>query len=323
MKKNRILLIGVVLLALVVFFLKKKRTPSDLSSDSVEEVLNEGAAPTSLAGDSSKTPLLKKVGRSQLEEHQVSNPVIKSKSEVPVLDPRAKDKAKKNDEVLRYVLDEGLAVVQGDIVVGQLIEGTNEVSGYVKAPAIKVWNSREIPFYIQPSVKNPERITQALALFSSTAIRFVPFENQQDVLVFEDSNGVCKSYVGKIGGKQPIWVPLGCEAPEIAHELMHALGFVHEQNRTDRDQFIEVLMDNVEPQYKENFVKLSADLMRISGLEPFDFESLMIYPATMFAKSGKTTMRSKDSRQSIRPGEVLSTNDIERINKAFGGLPPE
>ena len=61
--------------------------------------------------------------------------------------------------------------------------------------------------------------------------------------------------MGRFGGPQLVSLQppdtrgpncLGNEGRAI-HELLHALGIFHEQSRADRDQFVEVHMENVIP----------------------------------------------------------------------------
>ncbi len=220
---------------------------------------------------------------------------------------------------LSYTIDDGLAVIQGDIVIGEVRQGVllKELSGLTKEPPLKLWPTNEIPYFVQSNLRNPERIVQALAYFSNTNIHFVPFKDQEDVIVFEQGFGACKSYLGHIGGRQPLWISEGCSATHIAHEIMHSLGFIHEQNRSDRDQFISIFWDNINPQFKINFEKFSSSLMKVSGLSEFDFESIMIYPETMFSINELPTMKANIHDQSIRPSRVLSYKDVARVNAAY------
>lgn len=53
--------------------------------------------------------------------------------------------------------------------------------------------------------------------------------------------------LGRIGGKQNLSLdPDGClDMDTIQHEFMHAVGFTHEHNRPDRDDYVDVLWDNI------------------------------------------------------------------------------
>ena len=53
----------------------------------------------------------------------------------------------------------------------------------------------------------------------------------------------CNSHVGRIGGQQFVNMMPWC-FPTI-HEIMHALGFGHEENRRDRDYYIYQLVDYI------------------------------------------------------------------------------
>lgn len=59
----------------------------------------------------------------------------------------------------------------------------------------------------------------------------------------------CSSLIGyRSGQSQTVTLGSGCEyRGTIAHEIMHLLGFYHEQTRTDRDQYIDVNKDNIIP----------------------------------------------------------------------------
>lgn len=61
----------------------------------------------------------------------------------------------------------------------------------------------------------------------------------------------CISMVGRDfqkPGAQPLSLADDClETGIILHELMHSLGFWHEQSRPDRDSYVEIFWENMEP----------------------------------------------------------------------------
>lgn len=84
-----------------------------------------------------------------------------------------------------------------------------------------------------------------------TCIRFVPRqrEHRDYVLIVSDNSG-CWSSVGRIGGPQKLNLQSpGCLTTlgTPIHELMHAVGFLHEQNRYERDKHVIIHWENILP----------------------------------------------------------------------------
>lgn len=57
---------------------------------------------------------------------------------------------------------------------------------------------------------------------------------------------------------------------------MHAIGQMHEQQRTDRDQYIEILSNNIPSNAMNNF-----DISNTHDRTQYDVESIMQYPLTV------------------------------------------
>ena len=110
-----------------------------------------------------------------------------------------------------------------------------------------------------------------------------------------------------------------CKVIEILHEILHALGFIHEQSRSDRDEFITILWENIIPEYFSQFQMVPDNYMVTVEGTDFDFSSIMLYKPDSFAKlDGMKTMQAKGAGQFVLPAGNLGKIDIERIDRIYG-----
>lgn len=137
--------------------------------------------------------------------------------------------------------------LEGDMLVPS-VEGRN---GLVKTSSR--WPNGVVPYVIGPGFSSADQsiIQQAIAEYhSKTCLKFVKRTSEKDYLSIESSQTGCWSSVGKVGKRQIVNLQTpGCTTKigTPIHELMHAVGFLHEQNRYDRDGFVRVLTQNIKP----------------------------------------------------------------------------
>jgi len=176
-----------------------------------------------------------------------------------------------------------------------------------------------VPYYIQNHYSSREKaiIERGLESFSSfSCIRFRPYRNgDRDYISIENNNG-CYSSIGRRGGGQTLSLARsGCLYHNtVQHELLHALGFNHEQTRSDRDNHIRVAWENVIENMKHNFNKKNT-LNQNTG---YDYNSVMQYHKYAFSKNNRPTMIPiPNSNAEIGKASQMGKSDIDRLNRLY------
>ncbi|XP_076589674.1 high choriolytic enzyme 1-like [Chaetodon auriga] len=172
-----------------------------------------------------------------------------------------------------------------------------------------------VPYDIAPHFSSRERsiIERGLLSFHDVScIRFVQRTNQRDYVSIQSDSG-CYSYVGRIGNAQALSLDRqGCLYHNtVQHELLHALGFNHEQCRSDRDQYIRILWENIAPGWAYAFDKINT----LNLNTPYDYNSVMQYHRYAFSGNNLPTMVPiPDPNIEFGTGTEMSKNDIDRLN---------
>lgn len=109
----------------------------------------------------------------------------------------------------------------------------------------------------------------------------------------------------------------GCEEAGIAlHEFGHAIGLYHEHNREDRDQYIDIIWENIDSEHKDQFKKYSSGLVDNFGL-PYNLHSVMHFSAHTFSANGNVTITSKSGSRDIGNAGTLTQLDVELTNRLY------
>lgn len=222
---------------------------------------------------------------------------------------------------------DGLMIYQGDIVLGEAQSATLAPSSVVITAADARWADATVPFVIDASIDAvmQTRIEDAIAHWeANTNLAFVERTNETDFVRFQSGDG-CSSAVGRQTDEQAIHLRLdtptrwGCGTGNVIHEIGHAIGLWHEQSREDRDQFIEILWDDVIEEKKGNFEQHTGDGTDVG---PYDFGSVMHYPARAFGIENASgvaavTIRTKPPGQAIGQRDGLSDLDRAAVRRMY------
>ncbi|PSN37554.1 Zinc metalloproteinase nas-13 [Blattella germanica] len=155
---------------------------------------------------------------------------------------------------------------------------------------------------------------------TKTCVKFRPYKKgDEDFITIQGKQAGCWSFVGRRGGGQVVNLQNpGCVHHGIViHELLHALGFYHQQSTFERDAFVKINWENIKMGKEHNFRKYGESTVTNFGVK-YDYGSIMHYSAYAFSKNGKPTIKPLESGAEIGQREGLSEKDILKLSKMYG-----
>ena len=187
----------------------------------------------------------------------------------------------------------------------------------------RLWPGGIIPYVIDPELSHPfvlDATQKAIQHWEeNTAIRLVERTDQPNWVRFVPSDG-CRAHVGMVGGEQKILLSEYCGPGAVIHEIGHAVGLWHEQQRNDRDPHVWVWPYNpFDPNsiFSQKKGRLGLDI------GPYDYGSVMHYtwkgplypipPGITLGEGGLQIWKSSD--------RGLSAGDIDGVSRLYGRIP--
>ncbi len=222
---------------------------------------------------------------------------------------------------------DGLAIFEGDIILGEFDSVANksvpaEQSNQAVTKGVVIdghrWQNGQVPYVFSGLTSNEQDAVRTAmdGLEDVSGVRFVVRSSQRDyirIIRTNDTNICGQSHVGRRGGRQDL--SIRCfTSRTIQHELLHALGFWHEQSRQDRNSHVTIHWENIETGRESSFAHPISDSEDIAN---YDHRSIMHYHRLAFSRNGQPTITLNSNPNATLGGNVLTDSDRETLRTLY------
>ncbi|XP_063747914.1 meprin A subunit beta [Eleginops maclovinus] len=179
-----------------------------------------------------------------------------------------------------------------------------------------------IPYYLEDSLDMNAKgvILKAFDQYRlKTCIDFSPWKGEENYISVFKGSGCYSSVGNQRVGKQRLSIGSNCDRlGTVEHEFLHALGFWHEQSRADRDDYVDIMWDRIEPGKEHNF-KTYDDTVSSALAVPYDYGSVMHYSKTSFNIASEPTIVTKIPHFMDVIGQRMgfSASDLTKLNRLY------
>ena len=235
-----------------------------------------------------------------------------------------------HNKKVNYTLKNGLALFEGDILLtskGNISSLKQSKQNHIQYSIARndtpyKWKNNTIPYQFDPNVSEDTKamVVSAMVHWSNnTSMQFIEINATQypDFVHITSQDYACYSHVGKVGGVQDLNIVYDCGWGTAVHELGHTLGLWHEQSRSDRNQYIKILYENIESGFEDNFDQRILDG---TDLWKYDYNSIMHYGDDYFnaVDTNLKTIETIPKGITIGQRNAISTGDKRGISYIYG-----
>jgi hypothetical protein len=192
----------------------------------------------------------------------------------------------------------------------------------------KLWPGGEFRYRWHPSIDSTMKSYFQMAMVNISArssSTFLNVQNANEGVALLRSDQGCQSITGYNGpNSAPTDVSCGpvCgTAGTCMHEILHSLGLQHAHSDRYRDDFIRVMLENVQPDAIDQFEKLTAPEFDDPGRynEMYAYDSIMHYSRAAFSASDADTIVCEDPQYQDVIGQRarISPHDIINLEKLY------